>query len=94
MTKDNLNCTTGANLRCIKNDAIKIHLITKHQDVLEVNTKSFKHRYKYEDVPEDSRFKIQMMNELISMRDREIFLNEFDFGDDLVLDMINFICTE
>ena len=88
----NLNSTRGSNLRVLTDDAIQFQLISKHDNILNVTPKDFKRRVKFYIFPPDEAYRIQLLNELITFRDREMFFNNIDFEDDYVVDMINYLC--
>ena len=91
-THHNLNSITGSNLRTITDDAINHNIITKFENVLEVAPKLFKRSVKYESFPTDQVYRIQMLDKLITLRDREFLLNNIDFEDKYIVDLINYLC--
>ena len=93
-SKDNLLSTTGSNLRLLKEEAIKANIISKHDNVLTVSPKLFKQQVHYEPFPADERYRLHMMNELLSIRDREMLFNDIDFEDEYFTDIINFLCND
>ena len=90
--KDNLKSITGSNLRAITDDAINNDIIIKGESVLKVAPRTFKSRVKYEIFPSDQLYRIRMLDELITFRDREMYFNDIDFEDEYVVEMINHLC--
>ena len=93
LNKDDLTSTTGSNMSIIKKDALRYKLITKYDDILDLNPKLYKRTVRYDDFPEDDRYKINMLNELVIIRDREILFDSIDFEDDYIADMIAHLCN-
>ena len=91
-SKDDITNSIGSNLRELKTTALKNRLIGKKDDILDLAPKIFKQNIKYEDFPTDEGYRINMLNELIIIRDREIMMNNLEFEDDKFNDMMDFLC--
>ena len=87
-----MTSTIGSNLYTLKTIATSHNLISMKGNILSIAPQNFKQVIRYKTFPPDEVYRVNLLNELIMMRDKELLFNNMELNNDEADDIINMIC--
>ena len=83
--KYNRTTVSGNNLAILRRESLKLGIINNYESINDINTKVYKQTRRYEAVKPDDFHKLQLMNELLMIRDRELFIDDDNIEHDDIM---------
>ena len=91
--RNNRSTTSGSYMSVLKREAISLGIINNNECLEDINTKLYKQTRRFAEIKPDDMYKIALMNELMMIRDKELYIDDDHFEQNDVLMTIDDLAT-
>ena len=84
---------TGSNIATLQRESRALWIINNTETLENIRTDCYKRTRRYTSIEPDNMYRIPLMNELIMIRDRELYIDDDHFENDDILMTINSLAT-
>ena len=85
--------TTDANSRILENIGVDLGLIYPEDSISDINLNLFKNFHRFAEVPNEENYRLNVLNDLLSIKTQFSYFEEEQFSIDDINVMIKDICT-